>query len=371
MANSDHVARLRGGVRAWNLWRRDRSVHHIAPDLIEADLAGADLRDADLSGAQLTRADLRRADLREASLGGANMIQAKASGVNLAEAYLECAQLNGGDFTRADFACANLGSADLSDADLSDASLNHTELVHCNLARAILRRTTLYHAEMGKTLLCAVDLSETTGLETCSHKAPSTIGIDSVVMSRGNIPERFLHGCGVPDSIINQLKALVGGINPIQRYACLISYSTADSAFVHKLHSDLQASSVRCLLAPRGAPGGQDSYGPIDEAIRVYDRVVLILSATSMDSQWAKTEISNARKREIRESREILLPIRMVPIAELRKWAYIDADTGEDWAKQIPADSVPNFSSWMNDATYKRAAKRLIRELKASDKADR
>ncbi|WP_390890484.1 TIR domain-containing protein [Tunturiibacter lichenicola] len=42
---------------------------------------------------------------------------------------------------------------------------------------------------------------------------------------------------------------------------------------------------------------GKKVYQQIDEAIRVYDRLLLILSEDSMQSEWVKTEISSARKK--------------------------------------------------------------------------
>ena len=39
----------------------------------------------------------------------------------------------------------------------------------------------------------------------------------------------------------------------------------------------------------------------IDEAIRLHDKLLLILSEDSMSSTWVKTEIGKARKREAQE----------------------------------------------------------------------
>src|SRR5262249_11919466 len=66
MANNEHVAILKQGVKAWNAWRREN------PD-IRPDLSNADLRGADLSGANLARANLREAFLFKANLGSADL----------------------------------------------------------------------------------------------------------------------------------------------------------------------------------------------------------------------------------------------------------------------------------------------------------
>ena len=47
------------------------------------------------------------------------------------------------------------------------------------------------------------------GLETVKHNRPSTIGIDTIYMSKGKIPEVFLRGCGVPDTMIAFIPSLV------------------------------------------------------------------------------------------------------------------------------------------------------------------
>jgi hypothetical protein len=56
---------------------------------------------------------------------------------------------------------------------------------------------------------------------------------------------------------------------------------------------------------------GKKLHEQIDEAIRLYDRLLLILSEHSMESEWVKTEIANARKREMREKRRMLFPMSL------------------------------------------------------------
>ena len=62
-------------------------------------------------------------------------------------------------------------------------------------------------------------------------------------------------------------------------YSCFISYSTANQDFAERLHADLQAKGVRCWFAPHDIQGGRKIHEQIDEAIRLYDKLVLILSA--------------------------------------------------------------------------------------------
>ena len=112
MANDDHIAQLKKGVTAWNVWRRENP--NICPDLsganlMQVDLSGAFLSRANLSGANLCWADLSSADLRWANLSGANLFR-----VDLNGAFLSRANLSGADLRFVILVSANLAGADLT-----------------------------------------------------------------------------------------------------------------------------------------------------------------------------------------------------------------------------------------------------------------
>ncbi len=88
---------------------------------------------------------------------------------------------------------------------------------------------------------------------------------------------------------------------PIEFYSCFISYSTKDQEFADRLYADLQAKGVRCWFAPHDIRGGRKIHEQIDEAIRLHDKLLLILSEDSMASDWVQSEIAKARKREAQE----------------------------------------------------------------------
>ena len=84
-----------------------------------------------------------------------------------------------------------------------------------------------------------------------------------------------------------------------------------------------------------------------------------------MQSEWVKTEIARARKREVREKRRKLFPVRLVEFNTLRDWECFDADTGKDSAREIREYFIPDFSNWKDHDQYQRAIDRLLRDLKA------
>jgi hypothetical protein len=332
MANEEHQAILMQGVEAWNKWREDYP--NVRPDLSRADVSVASLIRANFSRADLYRADLIRANFIEA-----NFIEADLSGANLSGAHLRGADLRKADLRGAKLNWAHLSQAQLSGADLSGASAY-------------------------STIFADLDLSEVKGLDKIGHFGPSTVGTDTIYKSRGQIPEVFLRGCGVPDEMITFMRSLVAA-NAIQFYSCFISYSTKDEDFAERLHADLQARNVRCWFAPEDMQGGKKLHEQIDEAIRYHDKLLLILSENSMGSEWVKTEIRRARIQEVKAGRRKLFPISLAPFDAIRAWEAFDADIGKDMAVEVREYFVPDFSCWKDHDAYKRAFDRLLRDLKA------
>jgi hypothetical protein len=339
MANPEHVAKLKAGTAVWNTWVKSL---HRRPDLVEADFKGAVLRNANLEGADLHRTSLEKADLKDTRLVLAD----------LSDAHLEGADLRGANLFGANLDCANLSAADLRDTDLSRVNLN----------RAVLRDANLETAVVGETLFTAMSLSEVKGLEHCRHARPSSLDYHTLVQS-GFLPLPFLRGCGLSDAFIEYLPSLLQ--QAVQFYSCFISYSTKDQDFADRLYADLQNKGVRCWFAPHKMQGGKKLHEQIDDAIRIYDRLLLILSEHSMTSTWVETEISKARKREIHESRRVLFPVRLVDFERLRDWECFDADSGKDSAREIREYFIPDFSQWKDHDAYRHAFERLLTDLKA------
>jgi TIR domain/Pentapeptide repeats (8 copies) len=231
VATNEHVERLKEGGGAFNNWRRKSA--------IDVDLSGADLSGADLSGADLRRANLSNADLIRADLSGA-------------------------DLSGADLRYADLRSARLSSANLEDVFLLWTVFVEIDLTSAI-------------------------GLAKCQHTGPSIIDYQTLQKS-GSLPIPFLRGIGLPNALIEYLPSLFN--HAIQYYSCFISYSTNDAEFAERLEADLQDNGVRCWFAPHHLPIGAKILDGIDAAIRQREKVLLILSENSIQSEWVEDEVT-------------------------------------------------------------------------------
>ena len=151
--------------------------------------------------------------------------------------------------------------------------------------------------------------------------------------------------------------------------SCFISYSTRDQNFAERLHTDLEAEGVRCWFAPHDVRGGRKLHEQLDEAIKTHERLLLILSEASINSEWVKTEIAKARVRELREGKRLLFPIRLLPFDRIRDWECFDADTGKDSAKESREYFIPDFSDWKIQESYRIAFRRLISDIRADGPA--
>src|SRR5947209_1803684 len=113
-------------------------------------------------------------------------------------------------------------------------------------------------------------------------------------------------------------------------YSCFISYSHKDEAFAQKLHSRLREEGLTVWYAPEDVQGGKKLHEQIGEAIQQKDKLLLVLSEHSMNSEWVMTEIRKARKTEAKEGKRKLFPIRLVGFDAIRDWECFDADSGKD-----------------------------------------
>jgi len=175
----------------------------------------------------------------------------------------------------------------------------------------------------------------------------------------GKIPEAFLRGCGVREALIEYLPSLIGSMDPIQFYSCFISYSSKNRDFAERLHADLQAKGVRCWFDQEDLKIGAKFRQHIDTAIRVHDKLMLVLSEQSLASDWVEAEVEAALDREGREKRIVLFPIRLDD-------AVLESPVA--WASHVKRTRhIGDFCGWKDHDSYQRAFDRLLRDLRASE----
>jgi len=410
MANPEHLEILKQGVEVWNRWRKEHWYERIEPDLSAADLNGLDLTnvnllDSNLSGAVLNRTNLFRAGLIEVNLNQASLIEA-----DLRETYLEKANLQGANLFRAKLANANLYRATLDSANLAEVSIERTSFLGANLSNSDMTKAKFYSTDLSAANLKGVNFQEATlwrvnlsganleetiftetemifsviadvnfgtayALDTIQHLGPSYIDIQTLYLSRGSIPEIFLRGCGLSDIQIEVAKlhnpilsqdqiteitkkiqnTLVGGV--VGYHSSYISYASEDQVFAEKIYNDFQEKGVRCWFYPEDMRIGDKIRSTIDRSIQSHDKVLLILSEYSINSNWVEKEVETALEEENKRNQTVLFPIRL-------DQAIIE--TNQAWAADIRRTrNIGDFTRWKDQGAYQAAFERLLRDLKA------
>ncbi len=388
MANPEHVAKLKKGVKAWNAWREENP--EVRPDLSGADLRGADLRGADLRGA-----DLRGAVLNDANLGGADLRGAVLSDADLSGAILSGANLSGATLPSADLRIAGLRSTNLSDTILSDANLSDANLGDANLGganlsgaivcradlsganlgfanlyRADLSESKLGHAKLWSTIFAECNLSSTTGLDSVAHWAPSTIGLDTLQRS-GSLPEVFLRGCGyskwhvemakLHDSNLSahEISEITNSIflarveGPLYLGGFFISYSRDDGELAEKLRVSLIEADASVWMDVHDAVGGPLERQIVD-AVRLNDIVLLVLSERSVNSEWVEGELRTANRKAKEEKRDVILPIALD-----KSWEPKVEAEPVLW-RQVQRCNVLDFSEWQDSAKFSEQFEKVL-----------
>ena len=353
MADRTHVEVARAGIES--LAEFQRKYPELGLSLRGADLSGVELTSANLFGADLIGANLAKAELSGVILGSAY-----AYGANFVDANLGGADLEGTKLSNADLKGCNLQNANFSNTILDDANLSYSHLINAHFERAEVDKTMFKGANFGWTIVAATDLRSVVGLESVYHCGPSSIGIDTLYASEGNIPDVFLRGCGVPEEFLAYKFSFVG--SAFEFYSCFISYSHIDRQFARQLHDRLQGEGIRCWLDEHELKPGDDIYRCVDNGIRLWDKVLLCCSEASLKSPWVEREVDTAIEKEMKfqktRGEQILKIIPLNLDGSLFSWEGSHAAT---LRKRLAAD----FTDWKSDADkFEQQFERVVKALR-------
>jgi hypothetical protein len=165
----------------------------------------------------------------------------------------------------------------------------------------------------------------------------NSVGAASDRTGNARLPLAFLRGVGLPDNFIDYLPSLLN--QAIQHYSCFISYSTQDQEFADRLYADLQNKGVRRWFDKHDLRIGAKTWDAIDEAIKLRERLLLILSKNSIDSDWVEDEVQKAFAEERERKQPILFPLRV-----------------DDAVMNTP-------EQWKDHNAYQQSFQRMLRDL--------
>lgn len=382
-----------------NLYKADLSfaslvkANLIKAHLYNANLEGANLEDAYLPNVNLARAQLIRtrlinahlpgvnlfsvyliqADLAGSNLNGANLYKADLTEANLSKTTLEGATLVTADLNNANLKAANLKGADLRNANLQKADLSETSLGGANLCYVNFENADLTNAYFENSIVGFTDLTKCIGLETIRHQGPSIIEERNTKLDYKNLPRKFLEGCGLNKWQIEAIRLSDPGLNeaqitdivykidelrnqsPIQLYNLFISYSRKDDAFAEYLEKVFKSSDIRCWRDVHHMTAGPVEK-QIDNAIRVNETVLLILSEHSVSSDWVEYEVSKARELEKSLNRHVICPIAL-------DHSWKDAPWPGVIMNQVKKYNILDFSEWEKGEAFNTQFAKLLKGL--------
>jgi hypothetical protein len=88
-----------------------------------------------------------------------------------------------------------------------------------------------------------------------------------------------------------------------------ICYSHQDSPFVDRLVRDLSSKGIKPWLDKWEIKVGDSITDKINEGIRQNDYLIIVLSKTSVKSEWVKRELNAALMRELKKRAVVVLPL--------------------------------------------------------------
>ena len=167
----------------------------------------------------------------------------------------------------------------------------------------------------------------------------------------------------MPNSFIQYAASLARA--PFEFYSCFISYSHADKMFARRLHDALQRCGIRCWLDEKQLLPGDHIHREVDEAVRLWDKVLLCCSKDSLSSWWVDKEISKALKKEEQFWKE--RNKQVLAIIPLNLDGHMFEPQWQDWKKQHLTDRVaPDFTGWEKDnSKFEAQFERVIKALRA------
>ena len=350
MANPEHVEIVRAGAEAIAEWRL--SNHRVKLDLRGADLIGCNLAEANLAGANISNANLGSADLFKANLSRTNFVRTNLLRATLPLANFSYASLREADLFASDLTLTKFPRANLSKADLSFAHLLGANLAGTNFSNAVFDSTSVAEC----------DLSSYKGLKNVQHRGPSTVGIDTLVMSfRGGgnrlSPELegFFRSSGVPEEL---LKALPDLISEIKYYTCFVGYGEPDREFAEQLYNDLSGKGISSWIFPKDYTPGERSRKEIGERRRGAEKMIALCSAKGL----LRDNFLNEIEDQIDEDPEKIIPISL---DDIWKEPELRVIRGNKELKPFLVER--NYADFSDHARYEESLERLLKGLGRQD----
>jgi TIR domain len=154
-----------------------------------------------------------------------------------------------------------------------------------------------------------------------------------------------------------------GHRTPNDLYTLTIINSSKDKEFALLLYSKLREHGVECWFRDEHALAGRKLHQQTEDAIRHFEKQLLVVSPESISSERIRTEIRTTLKIERQQNQQKLLPIRIMDFEKIAEWQWFDPDTKKDLAAEVREYWLPDFTDWRDPDAFEAAFERLLRAL--------
>ncbi len=352
MSSKEHLEVVMQGKRAIDEWRTKWP--GAVFDLEHANLMGADLRCANLDGANLRRANLASAKMQQASLIGAV----------LREAVLDGANLDYADLTLADVMSASLKEATLYFATLAGTNLNRANLEAADLTLAYLNSSRLAGTRFTGThfrgtTLANCDMSGCVGVRNSMHHSPSSIGLDTLVLTYRSAGNRLTQNVGVffftagVSRVL--LKSLPEILSKVRYYNCFVAHGEPDREFARRLVASLIDRGVSCWRYSLDGVSAKRGRGETILRRIGAEKMIVLCSAKSLVRERVLMELA----WRVDEEPQLLLP---VSLDDAWKEPWFPVKRGEHNLKPFLIENVR--VSFHDEARYDQCLSSLLELLR-------
>lgn len=335
VADAETINKFYAGPKLWNDWIElnvKKQISFDRHDFEENELSGRIINNAYFSGSEITDHSTVNAAFQKCIFVGCDF-----SGAILASGFSDSFFID----------------VNFSNAEFVDVSFRNCLFSNCNFDGSTSEELAFFHNSFVRTKISTIE-----GLETVLFYDRQSLDFETIRLS-WPLGNNFLRQCGLADNLIDYLPSLMN--QPIQFYSCFISYADKNREFVDRLYNDMQGAGVRVWYAPEDLKTGDKLHPTFDHAIRLHDKLLIILSEQSLASPWVEDEVNRALAKERERKRKgddspVLFPI-MIDDAVM--------DSQESWATYIKENRhIGDFRQWKDHDSYRTAFDRLMRDLK-------
>jgi hypothetical protein len=198
-----------------------------------------------------------------------------------------------------------------------------------------LERPKIQIANLYSLLMSAVVLADVAALLQIGHE-----GVTGFEGAKPEVLLGFMNGVFlVIYLVVGPIIPMIGRSKRIVGANCFLSYATEDAEFVNKLQEGLEARHLQCFHDRRHVLGGDELAITIGRGIASSDVFLVVLSESSLASQWVRDETLLALHYERMYGAPTVIPMRICSMDAIDAWK----SAGDDVSAKIRGRSIVSF----------------------------